>query len=495
VPARRLLGSTLLAAVLVATAVSPAASADTAPASTADPAATCAAMSAPVYRVNQPVTEASLVTASATESQGTAARYGFTEDGAELFRAATAAGDGLVPVYRLWSPTTGDFLSVQSTGDRNRAIRFGYVEQKVAFYASPVELPCTVPVYRLTKGTKHRLAVSETDRTALEGAGWKNEGPRFWAVAPEPLQTPPTPPGPPTPPEPPADGTDTKFTVAVLPDTQEEVFGNGHFINRSEWLAANRDQLDLRFVVHTGDVVNWDTPDHAQYESASAALLPLEAAGVPLSLTIGNHDTNATGEGGSGRPGANVRVEVRNTTTFNWYFSTERLAPEGVFEPGKIDNSYQLFSAGGEDWMILSLELWPRVEVVDWAKSVVAANPDRNVIISTHSYLEADGSLPQIKEYGATSPQYLYDNLVSVYPNIKVVLSGHVGTAAQRVDTGVNGNRIVSLLGAFHSATSNHIRLLEFDTATDTLSTRFYSPINGKSFPQWNATFDGMQFD
>ena len=42
---------------------------------------------------------------------------------------------------------------------------------------------------------------------------------------------------------------------------------------------ANRQKLDLRFVTHTGDVVNWDTPDHAQYKVAQDAMRPLEAAG------------------------------------------------------------------------------------------------------------------------------------------------------------------------------------------------------------------------
>ncbi len=61
----------------------------------------------------------------------------------------------------------------------------------------------------------------------------------------------------------------------------------------------------------------------------------------------------------------------------------------------------------------------------------MAAHPDENVIVLTHSYLEADGSISQSNGgYGATSPQYLYDNLIKVYPNIKFVLSGHVGISA-----------------------------------------------------------------
>jgi hypothetical protein len=125
----------------------------------------------------------------------------------------------------------------------------------------------------------------------------------------------------------------------------------------------------------------------------------------------------------------------------------------------------------------------------------VAAHPDRNVVVVTHSYLEADGSIGQDAAYGATSPQRLFDTLVSVYPNIRMVLSGHTGTATHRVDTGVNGNTVVSFLGAFHSLTSNHVRLLEIDTARDTVTSRVLSPIDGRTFPEWDASIGDLQLD
>ena len=90
-----------------------------------------------------------------------------------------------------------------------------------------------------------------------------------------------------------------------------------------------------------------------------------------------------------------------------------------------------------------------------WANGVVAANPTKNVIVSTHSYLAADGSISTSNGgYGSTSPRYLFDNLVKLHPNIKMVLSGHVGQAAVRTDTGVNGNKVLSFLQAFHSTTN-----------------------------------------
>jgi hypothetical protein len=508
---RRAFTTITVAAALATTAAwGPAAQADTL--ATPDPAVVCASMKTDVFRVTNPQTDASLVTPWAKEVNGSAARAGFTEDGSALFKAASTEKAGLVPVYRLYSPTTGDFLWVTAEGDRNRAVRFGYTLQSPNFFVSADEVPCGIPVYRYVKGTKHRMSVSDDDRAALEADGWTSEGARFYAMPADggesepPVEQPPVVEPPvveppvveppvvePPAPQPPTDG-DSTFTLAVMPDTQQDEF-SPRLTNRTQWLVKNQKSLDLRFVLHTGDMVNWDTPNHDQFEDASKSFKVLDNAQIPYALTIGNHDTNVVDVGGNARPGLKPWEEVRNTTTFNTYFPTSRQKPEGVFEQGKVDNNYQLFSAGGEDWMILTLELWPRAAAVNWARGVVEAHPDRNIIVQTHSYMNGNGSIYGGADYGATSPKKLYAEFISVYPNIKMVLSGHVGTAAQRVDTGKAGNKIVSFLGTFHTSTHNPMRLLKIDTAADTVTSTMYSPINDVSFPQYAGTWSGMSFD
>jgi len=284
------------------------------------------------------------------------------------------------------------------------------------------------------------------------------------------------------------------FSIAVMPDTQMEVHEatDTRFRERSQWLVDHRQELNLRFVTHTGDVVDWDTPDHSQTAMASAALRPLEAAHIPYSLTIGNHDTQATGEGGGARDPSRTRILQRDTHVFNSFFTAARYgAVSGSFEPDKVDNVYSTFSAGGVRWLVLNLELWPRVAVVDWAANVVAAHSSHNVVLATHSYLNADTSISTSSGYGDTSPQYLYDHLVKVYPNVRLVFSGHVGTAAVRTDVGVHGNKVVSYLQAFHSRTTNPVRLVGFDTFRNTVETRIYAPRDQATYPQ----FDDIQSD
>lgn len=288
---------------------------------------------------------------------------------------------------------------------------------------------------------------------------------------------------------------DTKFSFAVYPDTQQEVLraGDTRFKNRSQYLVTNKASLDLRFVTGTGDVVNWDTPDHAQYQVAQDAMRPLEAAGVPYSLALGNHDTQAVTTGGGARDPKRTRQLVRDTSVFDRYFTASQFGGvTGTFESGKVDNQFSVYSAGGVSWLVMTLELWPRTEVVTWARNVVATHPRSNVIIATHSYLNSDGSIYQGSDYGANSPQYLYDNLVSQYTNIKFVFSGHVGNTANRVDTGVHGNKIYSFLQCLHSNTTNPVRLVEVDTRANSLRTWVYGPFDNSTYAAADRTVTGL---
>ena len=248
-------------------------------------------------------------------------------------------------------------------------------------------------------------------------------------------------------------------------------------------------------MAHSGDVVNWDTPDHSQYEIIRAGLKPLEAADIPYTLTIGNHDTMATGEGGGARDVKMTRIYQRDTRTFNAYFNAGRYTEVGgAFEPNKVDNMYALYEAGGVKWMVLVLELWPRQAVVDWAKSVVASHPDHNVIMATHDFIDGAGNLSNYSGYGDTSPQYVFDNLISQYPNIKMTVSGHTGFAADKVFTGKNGNKIYSFLQTFHSTSTNPVRLITVDTKAGTLKTWIYAPHTDETYTSYSKTISGVEF-
>ena len=141
---------------------------------------------------------------------------------------------------------------------------------------------------------------------------------------------------------------------------------------------------------------------------------PLEAAGSPTPCPSA---TTTAGDGPRWRAGPAAHPDPgAEHLVFNSYFNAGRYSSvAGAYEYGKVDNIYSMYTAGGKKWMVLVLEMWPRKAVVEWAKNVVACHPNYNVIITTHSYLNGGSSIYQKSDYGDTSPQYLYDNLVKQY--------------------------------------------------------------------------------
>ena len=294
-----------------------------------------------------------------------------------------------------------------------------------------------------------------------------------------------------------ADGV---FSIAIIPDTQQEVVNthaieNKHFRNRTEWLVDNKKALDLRCVVHTGDIVNWGNEVPEQFEIAADALEVLADDNIPTVLCLGNHDTAAVGVGGSAADPANTRTRVRDTDSFNEHFPLDTYDYLVPYIDGKIDNSYLRFEACGTKWLVIGLELWPRDDVIAWAEREVKNRPDYNVIIATHAYLNHDGSIQQNNGgYGANSPQYMYDTLIKKYENIKFVFSGHTGQSQVRIDTGVNGNKIVSLLGCFHSNDKNPVKILNIDVENGKIDGCVFSPIDTDRWEQFDFEVDGLDF-
>lgn len=470
--------STLLTAVLVLGTLIPvqAGTAVVAAASRGD--SPCAAMTAPVFQRINPSTSANLLTRSVSES-ARVTQLGFTEDHGSPFRAATAPGAGLVGAHRMFLPRLGNLVWMTSPTEIARAKRQGYSDHGVNFFVSNKPGPCLTPVYRYRKAGFHRFAVGDTENSTAAKGGWVREGAAFYAAPPVPTAT-----------------GDTKFSIVVYPDTQREVTiaGDPRFPNRVKWTLDNRRRLDARFLVQTGDLVNWDSPKHEQYVRAQQGMGLLSAAGLPYAIAVGNHDTGAVCGSGSACPGKRIRLAVRDTSTINRFFpSTGFPAMKDQFEPKKIDNAFSTFSAGGRQWLVLTLELWARTSAVQWARSVIAAHPHHNVIIATHSYLNADGTINQTNGgYGTNTSEYIYEQLVRPFANVRIVLSGHVGTAASRADKGSNGNTVVSILSTFHSINTNPIQILEIDTASNTASTRFYAPYTKTDYPQFSRTFYGM---
>ena len=153
---------------------------------------------------------------------------------------------------------------------------------------------------------------------------------------------------------------DEDFTFIALPDTQyySQSFPEV-FLAQTEWIVENKKALNIAFVSHLGDVVDL-APVDVQWDKAKAAMdllldpiLTENVEGIPHGVSVGNHD-----QFGNNRAGT-LRDPGSTTVDFNQNFSLdlfESYSWYGGHFGDNNDNSYQLFEAGGMEFIIFHLE-------------------------------------------------------------------------------------------------------------------------------------------
>ena len=174
------------------------------------------------------------------------------------------------------------------------------------------------------------------------------------------------------------------FSVVVLPDTQ--YYSESHpdiFDEQTQWILDNQANYNIQFVLGEGDIVNVANQP-VQWQNADAAVSLLDHAGIPYVLPLGNHDYD------------NFDPNSRGTTAFNTYFGPSRYAQYswymGGYPSGTNDNFYAEFTVNGQQYLILALEFIPRDAALAWAKTVLDANPDKEIIVVTHSFTFTDAT-------------------------------------------------------------------------------------------------------
>jgi len=294
------------------------------------------------------------------------------------------------------------------------------------------------------------------------------------------------------------------WTLVVLPDTQRYTDpkcdpGLQTFETITQWIADNKESRNIKFVLHVGDITGGNTM--ATWQVASAAMSILEKSEVPYSLATGNHDFDHWIPKHSNSPSRD--------TLLNDYFPVSRYQKMPTFggtsEPGKTENNYNLFTAGGIDYITISLEWGPRNESIAWADEILKKHPDHSGVIVTHAYTYEDGTRydwaakgteqrysPHCDSYAFSAPhdgsenvndgEQLWQKLVSKNKNVSMVLSGHLAWGGARQESvGDHGQIVHEMMSAYHDPynggpTTGYIRLLEFLPDGQTVQAKTYSP-------------------
>jgi len=270
------------------------------------------------------------------------------------------------------------------------------------------------------------------------------------------------------------------FTLVALPDTQcyTAVIGGGKpemFVAQAEWIVSNRVSRNIAFVTTEGDISNDGNKTTAQWERATNALYRLENPertglpdGIPYSAVVGNHDTYNGG-----------------TVKFNQYFGTSHFAGRryyGGHYSTNNDSHYDFFSAGGQDFIVLSLTMAAGSDsnLLSWANSVLQANAGRSAIVVTHSLLNPV-PWPTPASWTKEGPA-IYESLTN-NANLFLMLCGHRHGEGRRHEALGNGRWLDVVLADYQSymnGGNGFMRLMEFSLANRSIRVKTFSPWTGQ---------------
>ena len=293
------------------------------------------------------------------------------------------------------------------------------------------------------------------------------------------------------------------FTIVMLPDTQHTVNfqrqkaqgfaidSSEIFINQMQYVADNAvsNGGDVVFVASVGDVwehgMNSSDPGHLargvlpepdtvhrnvnrdgvlNYEMPLSieGYTSLSDADVPFGISPGNHDYDAWWRVAGTQPNAAGRYvsHVGGLDNFRSVFGSDSQFFEDKdwyvdsFRGGA--NSAQIFSGGGFRFLHLALEMQPGSEVLAWAERVVADYPGLPTIVTTHDYMNTRGERDyRGMDLVSIDPEYhnsrddLWEKFIRTTDQIFMVLCGHQGGQAFRIDKNDYGHAVYQILADY----------------------------------------------
>lgn len=269
------------------------------------------------------------------------------------------------------------------------------------------------------------------------------------------------------------DGTnvpeDYDFCFAWETDTQyyaEE--WQHHFTNINNWIVNNKDERKIKYVIHTGDIVD-DVDMTYEWENADAAMGILDKAGMPYGVLGGNHD---------------VAAGLADYENYYKYFGENRFSSQPTYGGTYQNNKghYDLISEGGQDFIIVYMSWNIYQDEIDWMNQVLSQYSDRKAILCFHTYTN-------VKQSNGTYLDY-YGQLVNKYvvkknPNVFAVLNGHYHGSSYETamfdddGDGRNDRTVYQICTDYQSGFeggNEYIKFLYFDLDNNKIYMNSYSP-------------------
>lgn len=302
-----------------------------------------------------------------------------------------------------------------------------------------------------------------------------------------------------------ANETDETFSIAIIPDTQyyTSLKHNGTmsmFEQQIQWIRDNKTKEKIAYVIHLGDVVD-NGAELNQWLRAKTEMYKLELDRIPYGIAVGNHDQSPNGNPATPSTdlGYNVYFGKNHMSAFPWFGGAEGSS-------NNADNHYDVFTANGIDYLVLYLEFNspgsaeydPTIETntLNWAEQVINTNPNRKVIVVSHSILnvppDSNSNTTPGQGNNNTPGQFTVQGKIiyakmKQYKNVFLMLSGHISGEGFRRDE-FEGGVIKTYLADYQSRENTPyngnnrnggnglMRLMRFNKTKQTLSVRTFAP-------------------
>lgn len=272
----------------------------------------------------------------------------------------------------------------------------------------------------------------------------------------------------------------SRFTFAVLPDTQFYSrysadqfiprYGADPFSTQTTWLTEHAEELNIPFVAHLGDVVDRANVQ-AEWEAADRAMQSLDDAGLPYSILPGNHDVLDSGK-------QDTQLDAANEP-FNRWFGSARAAQQTTFvaaDPTGLSQAH-IFEAEGQQFMSLAISWNSSDATLAWAQSVLDAHPTVPVILTSHALINI--APDQVSPIETGDSQRMWDTLIRGNDQIFMTLNGHFHGATKQVKQNDFGHDVHQILMDYQMAYeggNGYLGLFEFDLTNNTISLETGSP-------------------
>lgn len=255
--------------------------------------------------------------------------------------------------------------------------------------------------------------------------------------------------------------TDTQNRFFWMTDTQMYAQNSSEIYSQmTQWVADNREENDIVYGIHTGDIVNIATQEY-QWAIADEAHKIWDDAGFPYGVLPGNHDVTTWDAAGH--------------SEYRKYFGEHRFGHNPWYGGTPNDNieHYDVVSTPSADYLFLYLGMSITPATVAWANDVIQSHPDHNVIVGVHIYL-----LPYDGHDYEYQGRMVYEDIVAPNANVGMVLSGHNCAPVTRVQHPTPDRTVYEVMmdpQCNPYGGDGYARFIDFDTDTSLMTHSTFS--------------------